>query len=134
LITNKVKGIRVAPTDMRGMSVVVRSNTLKREIDLTGFALEHFEPSPSTTALMVPPWYTRRSLVTEATGELIQNAKTYKRLIKNADVNLRFDRGNNLPKCNVCIALMNAAGTTVTVNDEEIIIDECIRNHRANVV
>jgi len=83
---------------------------------------------------MVPPWYTRRSLVTEATGELIQNAKTYKRLIKNADVNLRFDRGNNLPKCNVCIALMNAAGTTVTVNDEEIIIDECIRNHRANVV
>jgi len=134
LIVNKVNGIRAAPTDMRGMSVIIRKTTLRREVDLTGFALEHFEPSPSTTALMVPPQYTRRSFVKEATGELIQNAKTYKRLIKNADVTLKFDRGNNLPKCNVCIALMNSAGTTVTVDGEEIAIDECIKNHRANVV
>lgn len=133
MLLNKANGIRKAPIDHRLLSQQPHKKSLLRESQLLILTKEICEPSPSSDALMVPPHYSRKSFVKEAIGISISDSTTYKSLIRNMGVKVKFDSGNNLPKCDTCTVLSSAKGTTVEISGLHVSIDDVLRNHRENL-
>lgn len=82
---------------------------------------------------MIPSHYSRKSFVKEATGTTISDSAVYKRLIRNMGIKVKFDSGNNLPKCDTCIVLSSAKGKTIEIDGLHVSVDDCLRNHRKNI-